>query len=416
MHPHIHVYGGFSGNEMDRAQRNWEEHKTIIDGEKKRRCVLGADSSTLDGFTIQRGHTNYDGEKYRIVQPLFCGGAILNVSASPLLQNCVFIDNVALEGGGGMANFNAAPQIKDCLFSGNTSNKNGGGIYSLNSSPVLSNCTFDKNLSKDSGGALSNERDSFHFDPSLVIISDCTFTANRAKRNGGGIYTTHNAAPKISGCRFLNNSAGLHGGGVVRGRIVTHSVFLGNEAGEDGGGLFLGKATDCTFRGNIAKRNGGGICSGIATNCVFVDNTAQVDGGGMCWSGAVNSTFFGNTAQGNGSGVYDRYSVFLTNCIVWGNSAEKEGQAIYPVHAEAPRVTYSCIEGGYAGEGNIDTPPLFVNPGDGDVSLQADSPCIDVGTSTKDAPTTDIEGAPRPQGNGVDMGAYEWNRGDASLR
>ena len=93
---------------------------------------------------------------------------------------------------------------------------------------------------------------------------------------------------------------------------------------------------------------------------------------------------------------------------MWGNSAEKEGKAIYPVHAEAPRVTYSCIEGGYTGEGNIDTPPLFVNPDEGDVSLQADSPCIDAGTS-KNAPTTDIQGAPRPQCNGVDMGAYEWS-------
>ena len=288
MHPYVHLYGGFSGNETARAQRNWELNKTIIDGENKRRCVSGAANSTLDGFTITHGNA---------------------------------IDNY----GGGLYNIHPSMQIKNCLFVSNKADGDGGGIYNQAASLTIMNCTF-----------------------------------------------------------------------------------VENTAGVDGGGLFLGKAMGCTFRGNIAKRNGGGLCNGVATNCVFIDNTAHKNGGGMCWSGAVNSTFFGNTAQGNGGGVYDRYSVFLTNCIVWGNSAEKEGQAIYPVHAEAPRVTYSCIEGGYTGEGNIDTPPLFVNPDEGDVALQTGSPCIDAGTS-KDLPTTDIQGTSRPQGNGVDMGAYEWS-------
>ncbi len=74
--------------------------------------------------------------------------------------------------------------------------------------------------------------------------------------------------------------------------------------------------------------------------------------------------------------------------------------------------SWGPFQGGYTGKGNIDMPPLFVNSGEGDVSLQADSPCIDAGTS-KDVPTTDIQGASRPQGNGGDMGAYEWS-GDSS--
>jgi hypothetical protein len=52
---------------------------------------------------------------------------------------------------------------------------------------------------------------------------------------------------------------------------------------------------------------------------------------------------------------------------------------------------------------------LFVNyqeNGAGDYHLQAGSPAIDKGFSTS-APLTDFDGKARPQGAGVDIGAYE---------
>jgi len=68
-------------------------------------------------------------------------------------------------------------------------------------------------------------------------------------------------------------------------------------------------------------------------------------------------------------------------------------------------VTYSDVEGGRNGEGNIRSDPLFL--GGGDYHLTASSPCIDSGTSNG-APSTDIEGNLRPNGHGYDMGAYEY--------
>ncbi len=50
--------------------------------------------------------------------------------------------------------------------------------------------------------------------------------------------------------------------------------------------------------------------------------------------------------------------------------------------------------------------PLFVNAAAADFHLQAGSPAIDTGT-TQLAPPTDINGTTRPQGGGIDRGAYE---------
>ena len=65
-------------------------------------------------------------------------------------------------------------------------------------------------------------------------------------------------------------------------------------------------------------------------------------------------------------------------------------------------------------EDNADTSTLVVDPqfvnyqpdGTGDYHLQNTSPAIDAGTSIG-APTTDLDGNPRPQGDGFDIGLYE---------
>jgi hypothetical protein len=72
-----------------------------------------------------------------------------------------------------------------------------------------------------------------------------------------------------------------------------------------------------------------------------------------------------------------------------------------------PVVEYSIIEGGYAGEGNIDAAPEFVDPFGGDFRVTSASPCIDAGASVG-APEADYFGVARPQGAGVDMGFAEF--------
>jgi len=55
--------------------------------------------------------------------------------------------------------------------------------------------------------------------------------------------------------------------------------------------------------------------------------------------------------------------------------------------------------------------PQWVNPSAGDYHLQSTSPAIEAG-SYIDAPSVDFDGNLRPQGNAVDIGAYEYGSGN----
>jgi hypothetical protein len=99
--------------------------------------------------------------------------------------------------------------------------------------------------------------------------------------------------------------------------------------------------------------------------------------------------------------------VSLTNCIMWYNmSTVISGKA---------KVTYSDIEGGYTGKGNINSYPLFAIGPYGEYYLSQmvagqlkNSPCVDAGTEVKDFDfskmTTRTDG--KPDTGKVDMGYH----------
>ena len=122
-------------------------------------------------------------------------------------------------------------------------------------------------------------------------------------------------------------------------------------------------------------------------------------GGGMRLSNSnpilTNVTIANNTANNGGGGMYLNYSdPIMTNSIIWDNSP----QSIY-TSSGTPLITYSDIEGGWEGEGNIDDNPQFTDPDNGDYTLMETSPCIDTGTIIEDMEYC---------GDAPDMGAYEY--------
>ena len=95
----------------------------------------------------------------------------------------------------------------------------------------------------------------------------------------------------------------------------------------------------------------------------------------------------------------------LTNCIFWG---DKPNEILDTAYANSI-ITYSCVQNGYSGEGNIDLDPLFVDKSAGDLHLTYPSPCRNSGDNSIVTEPCDFEGDPRICQDTVDMGADEFH-------
>lgn len=235
---------------------------------------------------------------------------------------------------------------------------------------------------------------------------------------GGGIYIER-GAPTVTNCMLIFNGAAGYGAGmfIAEGSpVITGCLASGNVAWEAGGGAIACQHSAAVFSNCIVTHNAGGDgggfhCSGgspTIRNCEITDNTADHHGGGFALyaSGAVitNCTISRNIAHDGGALYCLAGPPVVTNCILWGNVPDELDFLGDPQIT----ATYTDIAGGWAGEGNIDADPLFVDPEVGDFHLSADSPCINHGNNDAPGlPEEDFEGQARVQHCRVDMGADE---------
>lgn len=121
-----------------------------------------------------------------------------------------------------------------------------------------------------------------------------------------------------------------------------------------------------------------------------------------CNSGEItvkNCTFYSN-AKCSGSEIFASEDV---NLEIRNSIIRKGGLSTAVLDIETPsiEVSYSNIESGFPGTGNIDKIPFFVGPEDGDFHLYPQSPCIDAGD-----PNDDFSNEPLPNGGRINMGAF----------
>ncbi|TCO07764.1 choice-of-anchor Q domain-containing protein [Natronoflexus pectinivorans] len=176
--------------------------------------------------------------------------------------------------------------------------------------------------------------------------------------------------------------------------FIVEGGYANGEAlrNQQGGGLYLSHASviisNVWFRHNFSGR-GGAIYVGNAPavacgNVIFSNNRVERDDHG--YGGAVysissamefhNCLFYSNVADGIGGALFNATTtsgVKLINSIVWNNQARIAGQ-IYNLS-----VANTIVQGGYAGDGNIDANPLIINPEEGDFRLLMNSPALNTG-------------------------------------
>ena len=267
--------------------------------------------------------------------------------------------------------------------SGSGNNDKGGGIICLSgASPTLRNCSFEDNRCTFGGGA-------GYINGSAPTFTDCDFIDNRGGSFGGAFDLNGGNNTKYDRCYFEGNSASRAGALEIFSSSnvkVTNSIFVGNTAtgGSGGGALWFG------FGG-----------TNTVANCTIVGNTA------------TSQTAGGIRVEGN--------SMVIANCILWDNAGSGGAQNSANQVSGTSSVSYSNIEGGLAGLGNISVAPSFNDAPNGDYSLAAGSSGIDAGKNSSVPSGITLDKAHNPRfwdvqsvpdtgsgfGGVVDMGAFE---------
>ncbi|MGB2862256.1 MAG: right-handed parallel beta-helix repeat-containing protein [Sedimentisphaerales bacterium] len=298
--------------------------------------------------------------------------------------------------GGGIYCEFSSPSIVDCVIKRCTTEL-GGGIGVVSGSPTIIDCVIEDCRAGGVGPAESGGRGA---GIGLIRDSDATILHSQIKDNSGyynslgaGVYCWRSSA-FFANCDISNNTAqgNVQGGGAYCGgssaRIEFQNCVISNNTAEIGGGLCAGASDDSAVE------------SVIITNCTIAHNSLSGD-----WS-----------ASSTGGGIHSVSSnIAIRNSIVWYN----DGAPLMLVDpTSSSPVLYSCIEGGYPGQGNIDSDPLFASSGGSDYHLQSVSgryepwgdrwvidseysPCIDAGD-----PQDPLGAEPLTNGKRINMGAY----------
>jgi len=377
----VSLIGGYAGfSEPDPNDRDIVTYETILSGDLSRN-----DIEVNNPWELKNEPTRYENSDHVI-------------TSNNLTNETAVLDGFTITASRrhGMYNNDSNPNLYNCTFSWNYASTYCGGMYNRYSSPILINCIFINNYAYDTGGGMYNNNS----DP---MLTNCIFKNNYAQY-GGGMYNSQ-SNPTLTNCIFSTN-------------FTTYRITNWNPSG--GGGMY-------NYDSNPTL-----------TNCIFIGNYCRdhfPGGGGMYNSDSsptlTNCTFSGNFLDGirNGSNC----STTITNCILWYNIPHQ-------IDLADTNISYSNIQDGVIGKGNIDLDPLFVSPGywvnannlsivvepndpnavwiDGDYHLKSEvgrwdsisqiwvmdavsSPCIDAGD-----PNSPIGDEPEPNGGRINMGAY----------
>ena len=229
---------------------------------------------------------------------------------------------------------------------------------------------------------------------STTVLSGFTIT-NGASNYGAGLYIKNGASPILEDLRISSNHANTAGAGMYvwnDAKVHIRNMHIyDNEAGGSGGGILIGSESELTISDahiydNTSGNSGGGMMIGATStvtveHAVIVGNSALKGGGIASKTGSStfhHATVSDNSASGEGNGIYLRLNaeMVIHNSIVTANDSDV---VFIDDSLSTLDISYSNIEGGWPGEGNIDADPLFCDPESGDYHLAVNSSSVGAG-------------------------------------
>ena len=253
-------------------QGNADPREVIIDGEQLGSVFLINDIGVTARFynlTIINGLTDN------------FGGGICIETGNVYVDNCIFINNTALNNtnGGAISNYGNETNrsylfVNNSLFVGNHADHDGGAVTTCYAVSDIYNSVFINNSAVRDGGAI---RVSIY---GYGKVQDCIFLENHADEWAGAYYSWAGNS-SIDRCIFMNNTAGTNGGAVmVSGSLnLTNSIISNNSGGSTGGSFYIQQpmfdaVTVINVNNNIITNNSSPLGKEIfvkwnATNLLF---------------------------------------------------------------------------------------------------------------------------------------------------
>lgn len=300
--PGVALYGGFGGWETALDHRDWNTHRTILDGEGSGRILTTkgrhSPTQTVDGFVIQNGNEG-----------------ILALDTDVIIRNNSIINNTSTEVSAGMRIIGGSPQVIDNSVAGNFGRWHAGGMEVGFCDILIEGNTFSNNRTTGNGGGFTT----WHAN---ATIRGNTIVGNTCDLEGGGI-NCNNGTILITGNTIRGNAAGRQAGGIYGGgdlRIIGNTITE-NRCGENGGGILASPSgalaiQQNTIVGNTAGIGGGGLRAILGGGTAAIDNNdisanaAATYGGGVIEGNAPTLTFNGNTVASNRSDFTGGLAVF----------------------------------------------------------------------------------------------------------